>query len=186
MRRVYSTVDFSEAHVVEAMLNGAGVGAHILDRNMVRQDWFQTLAFGGYRVMVEDADSENAKALIDDYRSGALAIDEAVTDRPACPRCGTPGQEDPFPRRLVFAWLIFADLLAVAALMVAERAREYGLPILLVANLVGVPVLAIVVSRWLKSRYRCVACSACWRARPVPHAEAAREVEAAASSDKTP
>jgi hypothetical protein len=153
---------------------------------MVRQDWFQTLAFGGYRVMVEDADSENAKALIDGYRSGALAIDEAVTDRPACPRCGTPGQEDPFPRRLVFAWLIFADLLAVAALMVAERAREYGLPILLVANLVGVPVLAIVVSRWLKSRYRCVACSACWRARPVPHAEAAREVEAAASSDKTP
>lgn len=100
MRCAYRTADFSEAHVLEAMLNAAGLGAQVFDRQMVRQDWFQTLAFGGYRIIVEDAEAERAKTLIDNYRSGALAIDDAAEDRPACPRCGMSGQVDPAPRRL--------------------------------------------------------------------------------------
>ena len=131
MQRAYGSADFAEAHLVVAMLRANDVDAHVFDRNMVRQDWFQTLAFGGYRVMVADADVERAKAVLEDYRAGRLALDDATADRPACPRCRSPGYEDSGPRRLVFALLLGTQGLTLALLMMGGYATAHTVPMTL-------------------------------------------------------
>ena len=182
MQRAYWSADFAEAHLAVAMLRANDVDAHVFDRNMVRQDWFQTLAFGGYRVMVADADVERAKAVLEDYRAGRLALDDATTDRPACPRCRSPGREDTGPRRLIFALLLGTQLLTLAFLMVVGYATAHVLPLTVGVYFVGTLLISVALLRFLRSRYRCTACGKRWRARPAPHAEAARKVEAASNS----
>jgi hypothetical protein len=185
MQRAYWSADFAEAHLVVAMLRANDVDAHVFDRNMVRQDWFQTLAFGGYRVMVADAGVERAKSVLEDYRAGRLALDDATTDRPACPRCGSPGGEDSGPRRLIFALMLVGDLVAVAIAMLVGDVTERAVPVAVGIYIVGVLLIPIALSRFLRNRYRCIACGLRWRARPTPYAEAAREVDVAshAASD---
>jgi len=182
MQRAYWSADFAEAHLAVAMLRANEVDAHVFDRNMVRQDWFQTLAFGGYRVMVADADVERAKALLEDYRAGRLALDDTTTDRPACPRCRSEGVDDSAPRRLIFALILGGELVSFAIVMLVGRVFEGALPFAVGIYIVGGLLVPIALSRFLKSRYRCTACRKRWRAVPAPHAEAAREVEAASHS----
>lgn len=182
MQRAYWSADFAEAHLVVAMLRANDLDAHVFDRNMVRQDWFQTLAFGGYRVMVADAGVERAKALLEDYRAGRLALDDTTTDRPACPRCGSPGREDPGPRRVIFALILGGELMSFAIVMLVGRVFEGALPFAVGIYIVGGLLVPIALSRFLKSRYRCTACRKRWRARRAPHAEAAHTVEAASNS----
>lgn len=186
MRRAYWSADFAEAHIVVAMLRANDIGAHVFDRNMARQDWFQTLAFGGYRVMVADADVERAKTLLEDYRAGRLALDDAATDRPACPRCGSPGRENPGPRRLIFALILGGELVSFAVVMLVADVFEGALPLAVCIYIVGGLLVPIALSRFLRNRYRCTACGTRWRARPAPYAEAARVVEAATRSASAP
>ena len=181
MRRAYWSADYAEAHIVVAMLRANDVDAHVFDRNMVRQDWFQTLAFGGYRVMVADADVERTTALLEDYRAGRLALDDSITDQPACPCCGMPGREDAGPRRWVFALLISADLIAVAGLLLVGNSSG-RVPSTIVCTSLSGTLMAVALMRYLKNRYRCTVCGARWRARAALYAEAAPEVEAASHS----
>lgn len=186
MRRAHWTAEYAEAHIVVAMLRANDVDSHVFDRNMVRQDWFKTLAFGGYRVMVADADVERAKALLEDYRAGRLALDDTTIDRPACPRCRSPGREDPDPRRLIFALILGGELVSFAIVMLVGHVFEGSVPFAVGIYIVGGLLVPIALSRFLRNRYRCTACTTRWRARPTPYAEAAREVEAAALSGSEP
>jgi len=114
LRRAYWSADFAEAHVVEAMLRAHGVQAWVFDALLVRQDWFKTLMFGGYRVMVPDEDASRAADLIGEYRAGVLAVADDAVERPACPHCATPGREDAEPRRIVFVVFIALHVLILA------------------------------------------------------------------------
>ena len=94
MRRAYWSADYAEAHVVESMLRAHGIEAWVFDALLVRQDWFKTLMFGGYRVMVADEDGARAADVIGEYRAGTIAIADDAVERPACPRCAC--RKDPF------------------------------------------------------------------------------------------
>lgn len=131
------------------MLRAHGLHASVFDAGIVRQDWFKTLALGGYRVMVPDAQMEPAQKLLADYRSGAMALADDDLDVPACPRCsGRAVTDDPRPRRVVFG-----------ALLVAEVAPIELLPspvFLLLAGLL--PFLPLAAAPLLGSRHRCGSC----------------------------
>jgi hypothetical protein len=186
MQRAYWSADFAEAHIVEAMLRAHGVQAWVFDALLVRQDWFRTLMFGGYRVMVPDGDASRAAELLDGYRTGRLAVPEEAVERPACPRCAMPGSDDPAPHRFVFMLLIAAYALITTGLMVLQWSDA---PSMLVASLVCfsfVPFVAITLARWLKGRYFCTQCGAHWRTRSMPFSVMAREADAAALRDAKP
>ncbi len=179
MQRAYWSTDYAEAYVVEAMLRAHGVQAWVFDALLVRQDWFKTLGFGGYRVMVADEDAPRAADLIGEYRAGTIAVADDAVERPACPRCATPGRDDPAPYRRVFALLIAADAFLVMMFMLAPDGSEELLAPVLVGSLIVAPILAIVFTRYLKGRYACPQCATRWRTLPVPFATMTREVDAA-------
>lgn len=151
MRRAYWSADFGEAHVVEAMLRAHGFHASVFDAGIVRLDWFKTLAFGGYRVMVPAAQMASAQQLLADYVSGAMAFADDDLDVPPCPRCsGHAVADDPRPRRVVFGALLAAELAPIAL---------FSSPVfLLIAGLL--PFLPLAASPLLGSRYRCESCGA--------------------------
>lgn len=160
------------------MLRAHGVQAWVFDALLVRQDWFKTLMFGGYRVMVANADAARAADLIGEYRAGALAVTDDVDERPACPHCATPGRMDAEPRRVVFIAYMGLHVLILAWLMFAEYANTTT-AIILGGGLIAAPIAAIVAARCLKGRYVCPQCSTRWRTRPAPFAAMARDVDVA-------
>lgn len=149
MQRAYWSGDFSEAHIVTAMLRAHDVDASAFDAGIVRQDWFQILALGGYRVMVPDAQMARTQELLGAYGSGAMALADADLDLPDCPRCHAGlGADDPRPRRIVFG-VVIASQLAPAALLSS--------PVLLCIAVL-LPVLPLATMPLLKSRHLCRSC----------------------------
>jgi len=183
LRRAYWSADFAEAHVVEAMLRAHGVQAWVFDALLVRQDWFKTLMFGGYRVMVPDEDASRAADLIGEYRAGALAVADGVVERPTCPRCTAPGQDDPMPRRVVFALLIASDVLFTIGYMLSTGVTGMMVAMVLVGSVIAAPIMAVLFTHYLKGRYACPQCATRWRASRPSFAAMAREVDAATSAD---
>jgi len=183
LRRAYWSADFAEAHIVEAMLRAHGVQAWVFDALIVRQDWFRTLAFGGYRVMIADEDAARAADVIGEYRAGALAVADEGVERPGCPQCTTPGRDDPAPYRRVFALMIAADAVLATGFMLATGGSGEMLALVLGSSVIVVPIVAIVFTRYLKGRYVCPQCATRWRALPAPFATMAREVDAATDVD---
>lgn len=184
MRRAYWSADFAEAHVVEAMLCAHGVNAYVFDAQMVRQDWFRTLALGGYRVMVADSDATRAAELVGGYRAGTLAIDDDAVERPACPQCAAPGHDDPVPRRLAFALLIASEAVFTLWFMFATDAT--AMTLILCGSTLAIPAAALVLAQHIKGRYICSRCATRWRTRPAPFATMTREVQAAADGGPAP
>lgn len=179
MQRAHWSADFGEAHVVEAMLRAHGLHASVFDAGIVRQDWFKTLALGGYRVMVPDAQIAPAQELLADYRSGAMALADADLDVPACPQCsGRAVADDPRPRRVAFG--------ALLASQVAPFALVSSPVLFWIAGLL--PFLPLVAAPLLGSRHRCGSCGAAFAtprrsfdtlARAVAEAESKTSVESA-------
>jgi hypothetical protein len=164
--RAHWTADSSDAQIVAALLRAHGLRAWAFDTGVVRLDWTQTLAFGGCRVMVADADALQARALLQAYAEGTLAFPSAQTDQPGCPHCGgADADEDPRPRRLVFLVLIAAPVMLFlnSPALVAAWMLSYLL------------LIAPGVVDWLiKWRYRCRQCARSWRAPPLPFRTLAR------------
>src|SRR5262249_17210914 len=63
VRRVFRTYDLLEAHIVAALLREHGIEAWAFDVDFVRLNWFEMLAFGGFRVVASDASVGDAAAL---------------------------------------------------------------------------------------------------------------------------
>lgn len=181
MRRVFWSAEYDEAHVVQAMLRSQRIESWVFDADMARQDWFRVLAIGGYRVMVTATDAPRAVEMIGEYRAGTLALADETVERPACPRCATPGDNDPAPHRRVFTLLITADLLFGGWLMLAPQGGDGATTfIVCFGSAVVVPLALIALTHALKGRYVCPQCTAHWRTRPASFAAMAREVAAAA------
>jgi hypothetical protein len=81
---VLTTSEWFKAQILCGLLQAAGLDASVADEAMVRMNWLQAQALGGYRLMVSQSDFAAARELIDQYRRGELALD----DDAACPNCG--------------------------------------------------------------------------------------------------
>jgi hypothetical protein len=174
--RAHWTPDFTEAHIVETMLRAHDIPGWVFDGGIVRQDWFKTLALGGYRVMVPDEHALRARELTAAYRSGALSLADDEVERPACPRCDAGrAVENLWPRRIVFLLLIASNFgLLFASLLVIG---SVGVALLFAFTLIF--FFPGVLGYLVKWRYRCSACATTWRAPPRrAFADLARAVDA--------
>ena len=84
----------SEAHVVRALLESAGLRAVVADDHLVTANYPLSTALGGVRVQVPAEHLEAARELVAAYASGELQreLEAEVGDQPeACPACGAAG-----------------------------------------------------------------------------------------------
>jgi len=176
MRRIHTTFDLLEGHTIVAMLREHSIEAWLFDADFVRQDWFKAIAYGGYRILVDDEFVAEAVELLRQYRSGALALlDE---HRRRCPKCAEfAGSDDPWPRRSVFLGLIVLPFAGIGAFSrwAHTPAQFLCLSALLFAALFVLPWFVI---RYFKWRFVCERCRHRWRDRPIhSYGELARAAE---------
>jgi hypothetical protein len=106
MRRAYWSIDFFDAQIVADFLRQQGIEAWVFDEGLVRQNWLQAIAYGGFRVVVADADQAQAVQWVARWHAGEFALAPNDLDEAKCPRCGSHATEaNPWPRRLGFVAL---------------------------------------------------------------------------------
>ena len=84
--------DPSEAHVVRALLESAGLMATVADDHHVTANYPLSTALGGVRVQVPQEQAEAAREWVAAYASGELERElesETGETREACPACGS-------------------------------------------------------------------------------------------------
>lgn len=108
-------IEPSEAHVVRALLESAGLGSSAASEHHVTADYQISLALGGIRIQVPLEHLDEAEALVASYLSGELQRDleseVGVDPQDLCPKCS--GREITWrtPKATAFALLIFMLLL---------------------------------------------------------------------------
>jgi hypothetical protein len=161
MRRIYTTFDLLEAHTIVAMLREHAIRAWVFDADFVRQDWFKAIAYGGYRIVVNDESGVDALELLGAYRAGTLAL--ADEHRLQCPNCGEfAGSDDPWPRRSVFLAMITVPWVAFGLLSICRPSPTLVFWLALL-QLIPFLVLPGFVIRYVKWRFACSNCQHRWR-----------------------
>lgn len=108
----------SEAHVVRALLESAGLAATVADDHHVTANYPLSTALGGVRVQVPHESFEAARELVAAYASGELQreLEEQLGEEPeACPECGAHGVTGQVP--------VSSKLLAIRSMRQAARWR---------------------------------------------------------------
>ncbi|MBL0165036.1 MAG: hypothetical protein IPP82_15680 [Xanthomonadales bacterium] len=179
MRCVERTLEYMDGLVFVALLRGRNIEAHLFDENFVRQNWFYTLVYGGFRVMVPAPDLQIARETLVEFRSGAMRCDEDEMDRPKCPACRAHSSEfDHRQRRRVFL-AYFVCSLVLALLM--EFLSDPLIPYLALSSLLWLAMSMPWLLRYVvNNRLRCGECAHAWRELPrVPFAQQQRDAEEA-------
>jgi hypothetical protein len=160
LRRVDTTFDLPEAHIIVGLLRSEGIDAHLFDADFVRQNWFKAIAYGGYRILVPDEAASSAREITRAYREMKPALSHP-DDKP-CPSCAsTAYRDDPRPRRWVF-FIYILQQFVMLGLLALGRTAERAVATALVAIVVDV-VLAMTAIVYLKRRYLCDQCGNRWR-----------------------
>ncbi len=180
MRRVHTTFDLLEAHIIVGMLQHNGVDARVFDADFVRQDWFRSIAYGGYRIVVPNDATDPAKEALQKYKNGNLAL--TGEHRLLCPACGESGGNDnPWPRRYIFlAIYLLGCVVTIGFLMLMPSVAAF-LVVIGATLIVGIvlPCVAVLYFKW---RFRCEACGHRWYSPPLRGAWA--ELSQAASAEQ--
>jgi predicted Zn-ribbon and HTH transcriptional regulator len=97
-----------EAHLVRSRLEAAGLQAFLTDEHIVSVQWLYSSAVGGVKVVVPEADLEEAREILapPPARHSARFVTDDL-QAPRCPRCGSLEIEKHFSRRVTFASSIF-------------------------------------------------------------------------------
>lgn len=82
---VHRSFNTTEAEIVAGLLRAEGCQVHVFENGLSRLKWCQVIAFGGTRVMVEDADVEAAIEVLARWQQGDYCLD----DGDHCPRCNS-------------------------------------------------------------------------------------------------
>jgi hypothetical protein len=82
--------DLPEALLAKGRLETSGINCFLADDNMVRLDWFISNLLGGVKLMVDEADAEEADAILNQPTPESFEVD-AVGEyqQPRCPNCGS-------------------------------------------------------------------------------------------------
>ena len=75
----FPTVD--QAQLLAARLRSAGIVCELRDENTLTMNWTYSLAIGGVKVAVAEADEEDALAILEEAPTAAGLM--------VCPRCGS-------------------------------------------------------------------------------------------------
>jgi hypothetical protein len=105
----------SEAHVVRALLESAGLMATVADDHHVTANYPISTALGGVRVQVPSEDLEAARELVAAYTNGDLQREleaQLGEQLDVCPECGATGSRGHVP--------VSSKLLAVAVFVLGS------------------------------------------------------------------
>lgn len=182
MRCVERTFEYLDGLALVALLRANDLDAQLFDENFVRQNWFEIIVYGGFRVVVPDHELESALQLRDSWRRGELSLSADECEEPTCPACYTPsGQTDLTPRRRVFAIYLLAYFFLAFQLAFAIES-----PWLLFASMLLFSILLLfpnLLRHFVVGRYRCSSCGHAWKASPdLPFFEQQRQTEAVLES----
>jgi len=164
MRRIHTTYDLLEAHVLTALLREHDIDAWLFDADFVRQNWFRMIAYGGFRILVRDESVADGLHLLREYQNGNLALADEY--RSQCPNCAhTAGTDDPQPRRNVFLAMIVVGVVWPSILLSwhPSSAALFARSAILVGLSLLIPWAVIYYFKW---RMCCEACGYRWRELP--------------------
>ena len=103
-------IEPSEANVVRALLESAGLGVSVASEHHVTADYQIPLALGGVRIQVPLEDLQEAEELVASYASGELQRDleseVGVDPEDLCPDCSSREITWKTPSTTAFALLI--------------------------------------------------------------------------------
>jgi len=185
MRRIHTTFDLLEAHLVAETLRANGVDVWLLDADIVRQDWFKTIAFGGFRLVAAETSVPAALDILRRYQRGELSL--PAPPRDDCPRCGLPSAgHDLQPRRNVFLATIVISFAQSAVWLSLTKLSAMGIVLMFAVQLALNLSIPWWVVRYFKWPMRCDACSYRWRERPTPFAVLAAMVNDASAGRSAP
>jgi hypothetical protein len=66
---VHQTYSWPEAEALTNMLSAYGLEAVLADRNTIGNNWHETIAFGGFRVMVPEMHMRHASIFVDEFKA---------------------------------------------------------------------------------------------------------------------
>lgn len=80
-----------EAHIAKANLESAGIKSFVADEHTVNTQWLYSNAIGGVRLMVSEADVEEATEILAcDFSESLENHSEAIGEKQdICPNCGS-------------------------------------------------------------------------------------------------
>ena len=87
MWQVHWTMDLQEAEILAGLLRNEDIQAAVFNEGIARMCWLQSLAYGGYRVMVPPVQAQQAAELVVTWRQGAFALPSEPDTTTNCPRC---------------------------------------------------------------------------------------------------
>ncbi len=127
----------------------------------MRQDWFQAIAYGGYRIMVADVDVPAAVARIRSYRDDSTPLSDPSD--PPCPNCASHAyRDDPRPRcRLFLVWILLEAVTTLFFLGSLQPSPEALLIVFL--PIVMYVALILMLVFYVRHRFVCDACGHRWR-----------------------
>ena len=104
-------IEPSEAHVVRALLDSAGLGSSTASEHHVTADYQISLALGGVRIQVPLENREEAEALVASYSRGELQrdleLELGIDAQDLCPQCSSREIAWRIPKATAFALLVF-------------------------------------------------------------------------------
>ncbi|MCG6467327.1 DUF2007 domain-containing protein [Vibrio parahaemolyticus] len=79
-----------EAHIAKASLESAGIESYIADEHTVNTQWLYSNAIGGVRLMVAEADADDATQILNSNFSESVEHGViADNSQDVCPNCGS-------------------------------------------------------------------------------------------------
>lgn len=177
MRCVERTLEYMDGLVFVALFRARSIDAVLFDENFVRLNWFEVLAYGGFRIMVPTQDLQAAREILIEFRSGALERDEEEMDRSTCPACHAhSGEFDNRQRRWIFvAYLAFGLATDFLSLLLDDSVVPYFVFTSAFMVATSIPCLLRFVAN---NRLRCSQCAHAWHEWPrVPFAQQQRDSE---------
>jgi len=80
--------DLPAALLAKGCLESAGIESFLADGNMVRMDWFYSNLIGGIKLLVDEANAEDATTVLNEPIPGAFEVEGiGAYEQPHCPRC---------------------------------------------------------------------------------------------------
>ena len=186
MRRAFWTADFAEANIVAGLLRANGIEASVFDAGMAQLNWMETLAIGGYRVMVAEVDAKAAHDVVVAYSKGELEFSDQDIDPPACTNCGPRRtNENRNLRGAVFflSWLGLGEILLggmfVIFLGIVPLAFAVAPQVFAIFCIGWVLAVFVYLLRRMTQHHRCASCTNVQQAGASEFGALSRAVDAA-------
>lgn len=143
-----------EAEAARSALVAAGIGAYLIDAELVRLNWLYTQAVGGIKLVVRYEDSDHAldvlKGLWPESTEPPLDEEMVATEPkapPSCPECGSKNALK-LPKLTIF---LFISVVLMGAAIALGHLETFVLAIMVI----GVVLM-------FAPSFRCADCAARW------------------------